>query len=398
MSYQKRTWINDETELSAENFNHIEDGVEKSYGQLLIAVSNLAPEECNIGDRYYDIDENKIYTATNTNTWGELGQEPELGVFYIVLDTKNIYTYDGETLISVGGGAGGDSEPVGTIKVWAGDTAPEGYLLCDGDTYLISAYPDLAYSLGSQYWLDSEHFAVPDLRGRVPVGLNINEEYFNALGKTGGEATHTLTIAEMPSHTHSNSDGTDKIVTVNQYGGYKGTEGGLGEGTLNSTGENQPHNNLQPYIVINYIIKATKIIAPEQVAADTLPYGTIVEYDGDTVPTGYEEVEDNVVLLWENPLPGNEFGEQKVELDLSNYKYFIVESYRYKIAGEIIISTIVFLNKISQINYCDFEEGSARIWCRNVNPIDTGIIFGGAALNSNVDNYALVPYRIWGYK
>lgn len=81
----------------------------------LIAVSNDAPSECSTGDKYYNKTTNKIYTATGTNTWGTTGEDAIEGILYIVFEEQTTYAYDGETLVSVGGGAG----------TYVGDTPPE---------------------------------------------------------------------------------------------------------------------------------------------------------------------------------------------------------------------------------------------------------------------------------
>ena len=75
-------------------------------------------------------------------------------------------------------------------------------------------------------------------------------------GATGGEATHTLTIEEMPSHTHTLSDGASMVLTSNQYGINKGTSAGAGNGAINNTGGDQAHNNMPPYLVV-YMWKRT---------------------------------------------------------------------------------------------------------------------------------------------
>lgn len=109
MSYIKINWINDDTELNAENMNHIEDGIANAYNVVLLAVSDTAPSECSEGDKYFNTDSNKIYTATGTNTWGSTGEDPIEDILYVVFETQTSYTYDAdnETLISVGGGGGG---------------------------------------------------------------------------------------------------------------------------------------------------------------------------------------------------------------------------------------------------------------------------------------------------
>ena len=83
MAYTKTNWVNDQTELNAENMNHIEDGIYNSQNVELIAVSDEAPSQCTTGDKYYNTEDNLIYTATGTNTWSEDGEEPISGIFYI---------------------------------------------------------------------------------------------------------------------------------------------------------------------------------------------------------------------------------------------------------------------------------------------------------------------------
>lgn len=114
MAYTKTNWVNDQTELSAENFNHMENGIENSYNVSLLAVSDTAPSECSEGDKYYNTEDNLIYTATGTDTWGTTGTTPISDILYVVLEEQKSYTYDGTTLVSVGGGAGGEALPVGT--------------------------------------------------------------------------------------------------------------------------------------------------------------------------------------------------------------------------------------------------------------------------------------------
>lgn len=92
--------------------------------------------------------------------------------------------------------------------------------------------------------------------GRVPVGVNTGDADFETVEKTGGEKTHELTIAEMPSHTH-NTDGT--FWALNGQGNSEfasGTAGSKGV-TLQATGGNEAHNNLQPYITC-YMFKRTE--------------------------------------------------------------------------------------------------------------------------------------------
>lgn len=123
MAYTKTNWVNDQTELNAENMNHIEDGIYNSQNVEIIAISDEAPSQCATGDKYYNTEDNLIYTATGTNTWSEDGEEPISGIFYILFSEQSSYSYDGTTLVSVGGGTEdiiiSDTEPTEEgVKIW----------------------------------------------------------------------------------------------------------------------------------------------------------------------------------------------------------------------------------------------------------------------------------------
>ena len=147
--------------------------------------------------------------------------------------------------------------PVGVITAYAGDTAPDGWLLCDGSAVSRTTYANLFSVLGTKCGVGdgSTTFNLPNIKGRSLVGVDPDDTDFNVVGKTGGEKEHTLTVDEIPSHHHD--VGWD----------YEGAAGS-GHGTLlrpqwinpqnqydtSDTGGGQAHNNLQPYIVMNYII------------------------------------------------------------------------------------------------------------------------------------------------
>lgn len=158
---------------------------------------------------------------------------------------------------------GGDTLPIGGIIAFASDTIPNGWLLCDGRAVSRTEYSELFKAIGTKHGSGngSTTFNLPNPKGRTLVGKDSTDTDFNELGKTGGEKTHTLTVDEMPSHTH-------ELIVDKQQGGvsaalqptwgtaYSSTD----SGSISNTGGDQPHNNLQPYLVTNFIIKAKNTV------------------------------------------------------------------------------------------------------------------------------------------
>ena len=145
----------------------------------------------------------------------------------------------------------------GEIKMWAGDTIPDGWLLCDGSEVSKTDYPNLYAAIGDLWGVpnSSSNFKLPKLTGKVPVGYDPTDTDFNPVGHTDGEKTHTLTIEEMPSHNHSRNYYSSDWCANGTKSGYHGSDTGTKKVT-GSTGGGQAHNNLQPYAVIKYIICA----------------------------------------------------------------------------------------------------------------------------------------------
>ena len=147
---------------------------------------------------------------------------------------------------------------VGAIQMYGGATAPKGWLLCDGSAVSRTTYAKLFEVLGTAYGEGdgSTTFNVPNLQGRFALGASANK----ALGVTGGEETHTLTTAEMPSHRHHiplyNKQITAKSGTGMTFDRMIWWNGGTGLPNLNTdgSGSTNAHNNMPPYIAVNYII------------------------------------------------------------------------------------------------------------------------------------------------
>lgn len=153
--------------------------------------------------------------------------------------------------------------PTGMLAPFAGAAAPTGWLLCDGTAVSRTTFAALFTAIGTTYGAGNgtTTFNVPDMRGRVPVGVDGAAARLaanDALGQSSGEETHLLTTGEMPAHTHPPASPATNF-WGSQVGGpftASGAGGPFAVPTVTgSTGGGGAHNNMQPYQVVNYIVK-----------------------------------------------------------------------------------------------------------------------------------------------
>lgn len=140
--------------------------------------------------------------------------------------------------------------PVGGILVWASNDIPDGWLLCDGELYAAADYPRLFDRLGYYWGGSGDNFRVPQLQYLFLRGA-IGESM--PLGDLGGEASHTLTIQEMPAHAHQTHYHQGYVPIGELVPGAAGT---IVSWEGNSVGGGLPHNNEPPYIAMHFIIRA----------------------------------------------------------------------------------------------------------------------------------------------
>jgi microcystin-dependent protein len=165
---------------------------------------------------------------------------------------------------------------VAEIRIFPFNFPPKGWAFCDGQILPLSQNTALFSLLGTTYGGDGKsNFALPNMQGNAPMhpgqgpGLSLHD-----LGETGGSDTVTLLESEIPSHSHgetaSQSDGTDNKVANENFaagvgiGAYAapGALTQLSDNTIAPAGGDQPHNNLQPYLTLNFCIALQGVYPP----------------------------------------------------------------------------------------------------------------------------------------
>ncbi len=151
---------------------------------------------------------------------------------------------------------------VGEIRLFAGNFAPVNWMFCDGALVAISENPTLFNLIGTTYGGDGQQtFAVPDLRGRVPI----HQGSSFVIGQVSGSENVTLTVNQIPVHSHpaqsASGGGTSNSPAGNVCADWTGSQysdvaptGQMKAGLLGSTGGSQPHDNMMPFVGINFII------------------------------------------------------------------------------------------------------------------------------------------------
>lgn len=146
---------------------------------------------------------------------------------------------------------------VGEMRMFSGTSAPSGWLFCDGGAIDRTTYADLFVVLDTTFGPGdgSTTFNIPDMQGRTPIGVGSGASLtVRALGDSDGEETHVLSVAEMPAHGHSYT-APGASTNVANASEKSVISGGSGSGT-GSAGSNGPHNNMQPYLAVNFIVFA----------------------------------------------------------------------------------------------------------------------------------------------
>lgn len=166
---------------------------------------------------------------------------------------------------------------LGEIRPFAGNFAPLGWALCQGQLLPIAQNDALFALIGTTYGGDGQTtFALPNLAGRIPLHQGAGPGLTpRALGEAGGSETVTLNVQQLPAHTHAAlgaNSGADKVSPAGAFwstdpggntGAYSTAAGGqMAAGAVGVAGGGQAHANVQPFLVLNYIIALEGIFPP----------------------------------------------------------------------------------------------------------------------------------------
>jgi microcystin-dependent protein len=156
---------------------------------------------------------------------------------------------------------------IGQIRMFAGNFPPSGWMFCEGQLLSIAENDILFQLIGTTYGGDGQStFALPDLRGRLPLHMGNNGGSAFAQGQSLGVETVTLTANQIPAHSHTvyatsaagtalSASGTYLAASAAQNAGYATTSNATAAATIvSTTGGNQPHSNMQPYLCVSFII------------------------------------------------------------------------------------------------------------------------------------------------
>lgn len=313
--------------------------------------------------------------------------------------------YDGTNWKIVNGQVTGDTLPIGAIVPFGGWDAPTGWLICDGTLLNKTAYPELFNAIGYSFGGEEggSTFGLPDLRGKVPVGIDENDSDFDGMGVTGGEKTHTLTVAEMPSHSHDNT-------FLAKWGGQTqasheyynvdtatGTEYG-NRSWLNyngSTGGGQAHNIMNPYQTVNYIIKATQ-------SAGLVANVSNIQSDSTTDTYSCDYLNGEVIYDNSNGT-STDF---TLDSTINNYRYVEVY-YRTNDANSMSCKKAQVqynATTLMSLDFCYILSNALYYKCANISINGTTATFTGnsqvllnGSLSPSAGNYVFV-FKIIGYK
>ena len=292
-----------------------------------------------------------------------------------------------------------DTLPIGTIVPYGSNDIPANWLLCDGRAVSRTTYANLFSVIGTTFGEGdgTTTFNLPDFRGKVPVGLDSEDTDFDTLGKTGGEKEHTLTISEMPSHTHSYNFSTSSSDWASRI--PLGSNAGVGTtgSSISPTGGDEAHNNMQPYQIVNYIIKSAMSVGV---------IGNVINNKSDSSKDTYScNYLNNAIgkLVWKNEAPNTGFEGQTIALSADSTEYDLVEIIFKTGTGEndgLMSTGRIPISNAGHYSAIIGGNMYSRDWMisKNQLTLSNASRWTSYGANATTNNNGMLPYYIIFYK
>ena len=222
----------------------------------------------------------------------------------------------------------GDTMPIGSVIEWLGDIAPTNWLILDGKAISREDYVELFEIYGTKYGAGdgSKTFNLPDLRDYVPVGKSATDSNINEIGKKYGEKNHTLSISEMPRHTHNiaGSAGAGSSSSYSRISNVKVWE----SNKIDSSGGSKSHNNMQPSMAVNFIVKAKMSVGLTAEVVDNFNTNSSVDAASARLTNVLDsrvsiiENKEHKTLLFDGDVNAN--NQENAILDISEYDFLLI--------------------------------------------------------------------------
>lgn len=224
-------------------------GVGDNYATLLLSMPDVSWMKAAVMGSLYEL--------TKEGNWREEG---DVAVSFAVEESSQMVA--GYSFLHF------NPFPVGMIIAWSVETNPPGYLTCDGSDYSITAYPELFEVIGDYWGFDGDTGYLPDLRGRTII----SDDETHPFSDIGGVETTIMTVPQMPNHSHTDNGHVHTIpltattlavepgeVTVLTPVPLFTQDTGISYADITYEGADEPQDNMQPYLVLRYLIYAGRI-------------------------------------------------------------------------------------------------------------------------------------------